>query len=247
MKEHHRKKRKEAKKLGIKPKEPKDPGIPKQWPFKEELIAQLMAQKERALLKERMLRDQRRAQAAAAMEVGDGGEDGGEQQQQQGQQLAALRAAATNRGKEYDRTAAGPAAGPTAFVDSSRRAFYKEFVKVAESSDVIIEVLDARDPQGCRCLEVERFVRKLDPSKKIVLLLNKIGGWVWVWCWPAGPLATELPGIGWLWGSAACVHRVGQRGLQGGGRRSSDHTTASASLSHCATHFHSLSSPTPFP
>jgi nuclear GTP-binding protein len=36
-------------------------------------------------------------------------------------------------------------------------------------------VLDARDPMGCRCLDVERFVRKIDPSKKIVLLLNKIG------------------------------------------------------------------------
>ena len=46
---------------------------------------------------------------------------------------------------------------------------------MVEASDVLIEVLDARDPLGCRCLDVERFVRKLDPSKKIVLLLNKIG------------------------------------------------------------------------
>jgi hypothetical protein len=40
---------------------------------------------------------------------------------------------------------------------------------------VLIEVVDARDPLGCRCADVERFVRRLDPSKKIVLLLNKIG------------------------------------------------------------------------
>ncbi len=60
-------------------------------------------------------------------------------------------------------------------------------LQVVEASDVIIEVLDARDPLGCRCLDVERFVRKLDPSKKIVLLLNKIGAgrqtnrcWIWL-------------------------------------------------------------------
>lgn len=40
---------------------------------------------------------------------------------------------------------------------------------------MIIEVLDARDPLGCRCADVERFVRRVDPSKKVVLLLNKIG------------------------------------------------------------------------
>ncbi len=48
--------------------------------------------------------------------------------------------------------------------------------QVVEASDVIIEVLDARDPLGCRCLDVERFVRRSDPTKKIILLLNKIGG-----------------------------------------------------------------------
>ena len=47
--------------------------------------------------------------------------------------------------------------------------------QVVEASDVIIEVLDARDPLGCRCLDVERFVRRINPAKKIVLLLNKIG------------------------------------------------------------------------
>ena len=61
------------------------------------------------------------------------------------------------------------------FADSSRRAFYKEFVKVVEAADVVIEVLDARDPLGCRCLDVERLVRKSGADKKVILLLNKIG------------------------------------------------------------------------
>jgi len=59
--------------------------------------------------------------------------------------------------------------------DHSERSFYKELVKVIEASDVILEVLDARDPLGTRCIGMERMVRKADPSKRIVLLLNKIG------------------------------------------------------------------------
>ena len=59
--------------------------------------------------------------------------------------------------------------------ERSRRAFYKDFVKVVEAADVILEVLDARDPLAYRCVEVEQFVRAADPNKKIVLLLNKVG------------------------------------------------------------------------
>ena len=37
----------------------------------------------------------------------------------------------------------------------SRRAYYKELKKVLENSDVVLEVLDARDPEGCRNKELE--------------------------------------------------------------------------------------------
>lgn len=58
--------------------------------------------------------------------------------------------------------------------DTSRKAYYKEFRKVVETADVIIEVLDARDPLGCRCREVEKSILDSNATKKIVLLLNKI-------------------------------------------------------------------------
>ncbi|KAF3855851.1 hypothetical protein F7725_016574 [Dissostichus mawsoni] len=45
---------------------------------------------------------------------------------------------------------------------------------VVEASDVILEVLDARDPLGCRCPQVEQAVIQSGTNKKIVLVLNKI-------------------------------------------------------------------------
>ncbi|XP_056886751.1 guanine nucleotide-binding protein-like 3-like protein [Takifugu flavidus] len=58
--------------------------------------------------------------------------------------------------------------------ENSRKAYYREFKKVIEASDVILEVLDARDPLGCRCPQVEQAVIQSGANKKIVLVLNKI-------------------------------------------------------------------------
>lgn len=54
----------------------------------------------------------------------------------------------------------------------SRRAYYKELKKVMEAADVIIQVLDARDPEGCRNTEIEQLALK--QNKKVLLVVNKI-------------------------------------------------------------------------
>uniref|UniRef100_A0A671NZL1 Guanine nucleotide-binding protein-like 3-like protein n=1 Tax=Sinocyclocheilus anshuiensis TaxID=1608454 RepID=A0A671NZL1_9TELE len=58
--------------------------------------------------------------------------------------------------------------------ENSRKAYGREFKKVIEAADVILEVLDARDPLGCRCPQVEQAVVQSGTNKKIVLVLNKI-------------------------------------------------------------------------
>lgn len=52
--------------------------------------------------------------------------------------------------------------------------YMKELKEVIESSDIILEVLDARDPEGCRCREYEAQVLERSGDKKIILVLNKI-------------------------------------------------------------------------
>lgn len=47
-------------------------------------------------------------------------------------------------------------------------------MQVIEASDVVLEVLDARDPLGSRCLQAEQLVLQ-SAKKKLLLVLNKIG------------------------------------------------------------------------
>ena len=67
------------------------------------------------------------------------------------------------------------AAAVEGFTDQSMKAYYREFKRVVEASDVVLEVLDARDPLGCRCPQVEEAVLCSGTNKKLILVLNKIG------------------------------------------------------------------------
>jgi len=59
--------------------------------------------------------------------------------------------------------------------DSSRKAFDKVFKQVLDAADVILYVLDARDPEGTRSREVERQVMAAQSGeKRLILVLNKI-------------------------------------------------------------------------
>ncbi|GAV70681.1 MMR_HSR1 domain-containing protein/GN3L_Grn1 domain-containing protein [Cephalotus follicularis] len=161
VKEHHKKKAKEAKKLGInKKRKDKDPGIPNDWPFKEQELKALEARRARAieeLEQKKAARKERAQKRKLGLLEDDDISNSGDVKQNTGEV----------NGK-------GNTTGIVKNQDNSDRAFYKELAKVIEASNVILEVLDARDPLGTRSVDMEKMVLKSGPDKRLVLLLNKI-------------------------------------------------------------------------
>ncbi|KAG8902520.1 GTPase required for pre-60S ribosomal subunit nuclear export and maturation [Tulasnella sp. 408] len=67
------------------------------------------------------------------------------------------------------------------FSKGTSNQIYGELYKVIDSSDVIIHVLDARDPLGTLCQSVIDYVKKGKSHKHVVYLINKVDlvpGWV---------------------------------------------------------------------
>ncbi|ROT85608.1 hypothetical protein C7M84_010469 [Penaeus vannamei] len=54
------------------------------------------------------------------------------------------------------------------------KRIWNELYKVIDSSDVVIQVLDARDPMGTRSKLIEKYMRTEKPHKHLVFVLNKV-------------------------------------------------------------------------
>lgn len=66
-----------------------------------------------------------------------------------------------------------------------KRHYIKMLHKVVDQSDIILFVLDARDPEGCRSKMVEdEVLRQESNGKKLIFVLNKIGA-------PSGTCAVD--------------------------------------------------------
>ncbi|RKU48355.1 GTPase required for pre-60S ribosomal subunit nuclear export and maturation [Coniochaeta pulveracea] len=59
------------------------------------------------------------------------------------------------------------------FSKGQSKRIWNELYKVIDSSDVILHVLDARDPLGTRCRSVEKYLREEAPHKHLVFVINK--------------------------------------------------------------------------
>lgn len=59
------------------------------------------------------------------------------------------------------------------FSKGQSKRIWNELYKVIDSSDVILHVLDARDPLGTRCRAVEKYLAEEAPHKHLVFILNK--------------------------------------------------------------------------
>lgn len=73
------------------------------------------------------------------------------------------------------------------YAKGTSRRIYGELYKVIDSSDVILHILDARDPLGTMCQSVLEYVKKEKSHKQVVLIINKcdlVPNWVTVRCLP---------------------------------------------------------------
>jgi nuclear GTP-binding protein len=88
-------------------------------------------------------------------------------------EASAASASAAALGEEQD---GGTGTGAAQTREQARRHYVRALHKVLEEADIILLVLDARDPDGCRSRLVEEEVRRREADgKRLVFVLNKIG------------------------------------------------------------------------
>lgn len=69
------------------------------------------------------------------------------------------------------------------YAKGTSRRIYGELYKVIDSSDVILHIIDARDPMGTLCESVLEYIKKEKAHKQVVLVINKcdlVPNWVTV-------------------------------------------------------------------
>ena len=147
--------------------------MPSKFPFKDKLIREIEQgrqthKNERQRQREYSRQLHLQSQANGAMDLDSSG-------------IARLAQVAEERDLEYeDGVMAVDDVGEiesSAKRDTSRKAYNKEFKKVIEQADVILYILDARDPEGTRSRDIEKSIRESpNGEKQLLLVLNKIGG-----------------------------------------------------------------------
>lgn len=144
----------------------KDPGIPNSYPFKMELMEHLEQKRVSEEEKKKLIREARRAAAQANSGPNMSMEEYGKNAAKRTANFDGEDFVDTGNDGFSDIKASGEA-------EQTRRAFMREFKRVVDAADVILEVLDARDPMGCRCREAERTIVAAE-GKRLVLVLNKV-------------------------------------------------------------------------
>lgn len=146
VREHRRRLKKEAKKQGVfKKNVKKDPGIPNSWPFKAEMLAELEQKKERK--EAEMQKRREKAKQDAKRDFKQEAKDKAEAVAERDAARKAKRAAEVERSQ----------------VEALRRVVHR--------ADVLLQVLDARDPLGCRCPALEAWAQQ--NNRRLVFVLTK--------------------------------------------------------------------------
>lgn len=169
--ETHRKRKRQAKRDAADGKvvlKAKDPGIPNAWPFKQDLLQQIQRSREKQQLIQQEQKQKRQKELRALrehQEVGGSARTVAELLARAQSDQAAFAAKADQ--KELSDGTERPG-------QQSRRAYLRELKKVVDASDVLLQVLDARDPQASRIHPSAEDAILSYADKSMVLVLNKI-------------------------------------------------------------------------
>lgn len=184
-----RKERKYAKTdVTWKSKHKKDPGIPSSFPYKAKILEEIEMKKQRDLEEKELERQKRieaRQQAGNEIDI-----DQDEEFHDAQNGLSALVESAQAAAAEYEGDSTDINKQMLDVVDyeinfydndteteseleKSRKAYDKIFKTVVDAADVVLYVLDARDPEGTRSRKVEEAVLQ-SQGKRLILILNKV-------------------------------------------------------------------------
>ncbi|KAL9614857.1 MAG: hypothetical protein Q9167_000690 [Letrouitia subvulpina] len=178
----------------------KDPGIPNLFPYKDRILHEI--EQKKRLKQEEASRRREETKASKSKihgvdnvfvkEETSNGRDSIEEVDMEdvSNPMEALLASAKAQAAEYEEVlddddnddsngmsdvSSSDGIGPTHNHDFSRRAFDQVYKSVLSSADILLYVLDARDPNGTRSREIEREIMAADSgSKRLILILNKI-------------------------------------------------------------------------
>nr|XP_019538921.2 nucleolar GTP-binding protein 2 [Aedes albopictus] len=97
------------------------------------------------------------------------------------------------------------------FAAGQSKRIWNELHKVIDSADVLLQVLDARDPMGTRSKYIEGFLKKEKPHKHLFFILNKVDLVpIWVTQRWVALLSKEYPTIAF---HASLTHPFGKGAL----------------------------------
>jgi len=132
----------------------KDPGIPANFPYKDQILAEIAEQRRQAAETKEKRKEEKQA---AKLAGGD-----------------ALVAGPSTLSTDVTLKAVHPVASDDEDAPVLLNPDYPHFRAIFEKSDVILHVLDARDPLSFRSSQIESLVSK-KPEQRIVFVLNKAG------------------------------------------------------------------------
>ncbi|KAI0069108.1 hypothetical protein BV25DRAFT_1845130 [Artomyces pyxidatus] len=173
-----RKKSKKAAKKNVtwKTKTPKDPGIPNNFPYKDQILAEVAEQRRQAA--EEKVRRKEEKKANKAQKAAQPDDDGSDGEGSAGEGSASGFDGVITLG-DGRLTKAGKSKAPV-IVEEEPEAVpllinpdFPNLRSVLDKADVVVEVLDARDPLAYRSSQLENIVGEKE-GQKLLLVLNKI-------------------------------------------------------------------------